>query len=182
MSTLTTVVTEFIQEFQEGAKLMREGLAEQREEANQESESQLAGTFMHIAKSLIKRSSNQDEEPYDPVRLDDEFELESYLPETPRPTDLRVTNDSPTQHTQHNSITAELLAGARALSFADRHIFELNLSDLLDKSTQYKKNWLLNVIAARQRFERQQATFEGIQTLSIANSKLVKWITTGRAS
>jgi len=80
------------------------------------------------------------------------------------------------------SITAELLAGARALSLADRHHFELNLSDLLDKSTQYKKNWLLNVIAARQRFERQQAHFEGILTLSIANSKLIKWMTTGRAS
>jgi len=81
-----------------------------------------------------------------------------------------------------HSITAELLAGARALSLADRHHFDLNLSDLLDKSTQYKRNWLLNVIAARQRFERQQATFEGIQTLSIANSKLIKWMTTGRAS
>jgi len=37
----------------------------------------------------------------------------------------------------NNSITAELLAGARALSIADRHHFDLNLSDLLDKSTQY---------------------------------------------
>jgi len=80
------------------------------------------------------------------------------------------------------SITAELLAGARALSIADRHHFDLNLSDLLDKSTQCKRNWLLNVIAARQRHERQQANFEGIQTLSIANSKLIKWMTTGRAS
>jgi len=78
--------------------------------------------------------------------------------------------------------TAELLAGARALSIADRHHFDLNLSDLLDKSTQHKRNWLLNVIAARQRFERQQANYEGIQTLSIANSKLIKWMTTGRAS
>jgi len=79
-------------------------------------------------------------------------------------------------------ITAELLAGAWALSFADRHHFELNLSELLDKSTQCKRNWLLNVIAAKQRFERQQANFEGIQTLSIANSKLIKWMTTGQAS
>jgi len=81
-----------------------------------------------------------------------------------------------------NSITAELLVGARALSLADRHHFDLNLSDLLDKSTQCKKNWLLDVIAARQRFERQQANFEGIQTLSIANAKLIKSMTTGRAS
>jgi len=79
------------------------------------------------------------------------------------------------------SITAELLAGARALSLADRHHFNLNLSDFLDKSTQHKRNWLLNVIAARQRFERQQANFEGIQTISIANSKLIKWMT-GQAS
>jgi len=85
-------------------------------------------------------------------------------------------------HFLRESTTAELLAGARALSFADRHHFELNLSDLLDKSTQHKKNWLLNVIAARQRFERQQANFEGIQTLSITNSKLIKWMTIGRAS
>jgi len=80
---------------------------------------------------------------------------------------------------QLDSITAELLAGARALSLADRHHFDLNLSDLLDKSTQCKRKWLLNVIAARKRFERQQADFEGIQTLSIAISKLIKWMTTG---
>jgi len=54
-----------------------------------------------------------------------------------------------------DSITAELLAGARALSLADRHHFKLNLSDLLDKLTQHKRNWLLNVVAARQRLERQ---------------------------
>jgi len=52
-------------------------------------------------------------------------------------------------------VTAELLAGAPSLSLADRHHFELNLSDLLDKSMQCKRNWLLNVIVARQRFERQ---------------------------
>jgi len=80
------------------------------------------------------------------------------------------------------SITAKLLAGARALSLSDRHHFDLNLSDLLDKSTQCKRNWLLNVIAARQRFERQHANFEGIQILSIANSKLIKCMTAGRAS
>jgi len=61
-----------------------------------------------------------------------------------------------------HSITAELLAGAWALSLADRHHFELNLSDLLDKSIQHKRNWLLNVVAVRQRSERQQANFEGI--------------------
>jgi len=83
---------------------------------------------------------------------------------------------------REDCITAELLAGAQALSLADRHHFELNLSDLLDKSTQCKKSWLLNVVAARQRFERQQANFEGIQTLStlVTNSKLIKWMTTGR--
>jgi len=81
----------------------------------------------------------------------------------------------PVEKIKRTSITAELLAGARALSLADRHHFELNLSDLLDKSMQYKRNWLLNVIAARQRFERQQANFEGNQTPSIANSKLIKW-------
>jgi len=55
------------------------------------------------------------------------------------------------------SIAAKMLAGARALRFADRDHFNLNLTDLLDKSTQCKKNWLLNVLAARQRNERQQA-------------------------
>jgi len=78
-----------------------------------------------------------------------------------------MSGERQTGHRLGASVTAELLAGARALSLADRHHFELNLSDLLDKSTQYKKNWLLNVIAARQRFERQQANFEGIQTLSV---------------
>jgi len=50
-----------------------------------------------------------------------------------------------------NSIAAELLVGAGALSLADRCHLELNLSDLLDKSTQHKRNWLLNVLAARRR-------------------------------
>jgi len=72
------------------------------------------------------------------------------------------------------SVTAELLAGAQALSLADRHHFDLNLSDLLDMSTQHKRNLLLNVIAARQRSERQHANFEGMQTLSVAHSKLIK--------
>jgi len=80
------------------------------------------------------------------------------------------------------SVTAELLAGVRALSLADRHHFNLNLSDLLDKSMQHKRNWLLNVIAAGQRHERHQANFDGTQNLSIANSKLIKWMTTGWAS
>jgi len=83
---------------------------------------------------------------------------------------------------QASSITAELLAGAWASSLVDRHHFDLNLSDLLDKSTQCKRNWLLNVIAARQRCERQQANFEGTQNLSIVNSKLIQQMTTGRAS
>jgi len=39
-----------------------------------------------------------------------------------------------------NSIAAELLVGAGALSLADRCHLELNLSDLLDKSTQHKRN------------------------------------------
>jgi len=72
------------------------------------------------------------------------------------------------------SITAELLAGAHVLSLADRHHFELNLADLLDKSTQCKRNWPLNVVAARQRYERQQAHCGGLQTRSVANSKLIK--------
>ena len=35
---------------------------------------------------------------------------------------------------------------------------------------------------ARQRFERQQANFAGIQTLSVAKSRLIKWMAAGRAS
>jgi len=80
------------------------------------------------------------------------------------------------------SLTAELLEDARALILADRHHFEPNLQDFLDKFTQHKKNGLLNVTAARKRLERQQATFEGIQTLSTANSKLIKQMATGRAA
>jgi len=83
------------------------------------------------------------------------------------------------------SIAAELLVGAHALSLADRHHFELNLSDLLNKSTQHKKNWLLCSTfwhSGKGRCERQQATHDGIQTLSAASSKLIKWMTMGRAS
>jgi len=46
------------------------------------------------------------------------------------------------------SVAAEFLAGAPALSLADRLHFELHLSDLLDKSIKHKRNWLLNVMAA----------------------------------
>jgi len=79
-------------------------------------------------------------------------------------------------------ITAELLVGARALSLADRHHFKLNTSDLLDEFTQCKRNWLLDVLAVRQRHEPQQANFDDIQTLSTANYKLIKCMTDGRAS
>jgi len=88
----------------------------------------------------------------------------------------------PLEAWKSHSGTAELLVGARALSHADKHRFEFNLSDLLDKSIQCKKNWLLNVLAAKQRFERQQVNCDGICNLSTANSKLIKWMTTGRAS
>ena len=71
------------------------------------------------------------------------------------------------------NINAELLGSAQALSFADRDHFELNLAGLLDKSMQHKRNCVPNLIAARQRLERQQTNFEDIQTLSIANSKLM---------
>ena len=40
------------------------------------------------------------------------------------------------------SITAEVLTGAHALSLADGYHFELNLADLLDKSTQCKSKVL----------------------------------------
>jgi len=76
-------------------------------------------------------------------------------------------------------VTAELLEGARALSISDRHHFELNLTDLLGKATQCKRNWLLNVLAAEQLYQMQQTNFDGIQTISIANSRLIKWMAAG---
>ena len=82
----------------------------------------------------------------------------------------------------NNSITDELLAGAKALPLADRHHFDINLIDLMEKSTQYKKHWLLNVIAARKRHERQQDAQLERQTISMATSKILKWMATGRAS
>jgi len=82
----------------------------------------------------------------------------------------------------NNSIAAKLLVGARALPFSGRHHFDLNVTDLLDKSTQHRRNWLLNVLAAQQRHERQQAAHAGMQTAAIANSQLTKWMATGRAS
>jgi hypothetical protein len=81
-----------------------------------------------------------------------------------------------------DSITDELLAGARALPFADRHHFDHNLLDLLGKSLQFKKNWLLNVQAARKRYDRVHSTNAGLQAESRARSKLLKWMATGRAS
>ena len=92
---------------------------------------------------------------------------------------FETSNNNSARIKSLSCVTVELLAGALALCLADRHHFDLNLSDLLHKSTQDKKNWLFNVIAARQRFERQQATFEGIRTLSTANSKLTKWMAAG---
>ena len=85
------------------------------------------------------------------------------------------------QRLNHN-ITDELLVGAGALPLADRHHFDHNLVELLEKSTQYKKNWLLNVLAAKQRQARRQAATLEEQTLSLANSKLLKWMATGRAT
>mgnify|MGYP000319847427 CR=1 FL=1 len=72
------------------------------------------------------------------------------------------------------SIAAELMAGARALSLANRHHFVFNLSGTLDKFTQCKQNQLLNVLAAKQRFEMQQINCDDTQTLSPTNSKLIR--------
>jgi len=72
------------------------------------------------------------------------------------------------------SITEESLAGAQMLPFADRHHFELNLTDLLDQSTQCKKQWLLYAMAVTQRHERQQAANAGLQAVSVVTSKLLK--------
>jgi len=49
-----------------------------------------------------------------------------------------------------------MLAGARALPvlFASRHHFNINFTNLLDKSTQDKKNWLLD---SKKKCKRQQA-------------------------
>jgi len=80
------------------------------------------------------------------------------------------------------SITDELLIGAGALPLADRHHFDHNLIELLDKSTPCKKNWLLNVLPTKQRQARRQAAALEEQTLSLANSKLLKWMATGRAT
>ena len=82
----------------------------------------------------------------------------------------------------NDSITDELLAGAMALPLADRLHFDHNLMNLLRISTQYKKNWLLNVRAARQRHAQRQAQDAVVQADSMALSKLLKWIATGRAS
>ena len=82
----------------------------------------------------------------------------------------------------NGSITDELLASARALPFADRHHFDHNILDLLGKSLQFKKNWLLNVQAARKRYDRVHSANAGLQAESRARSKLLKWMATGRAS
>ena len=83
--------------------------------------------------------------------------------------------------TMEISITEEMLAGARALPFADRYHFEDNLIDLLNKNLKFKQSWLLNVQAARQRYDRQNNQEVAQQTVSRARSKLLKWIATGRA-
>ena len=63
-----------------------------------------------------------------------------------------------------SSITAEMLAGTPALCLADRHHFKLNLSDLLDKSMQCKRNWFLNVIAATQLWRHPNSLCSQFQT------------------
>jgi len=74
------------------------------------------------------------------------------------------------------SVTAELMAGVQALSLADRHHFKLSQHNA--RGTGFS----MSLQSDNERFERQQANFEGIQTLSIANSKLIKWMTTGQAA
>jgi len=48
------------------------------------------------------------------------------------------------------SIAIALLSGARAPPGANRHCFNLYLTDVFDKSTECQKRWLVNVIASQQ--------------------------------
>jgi len=75
----------------------------------------------------------------------------------------------------NNNMAVELLTGAWAVFLADGHHFDLNLTDLLDQSTQYKKNWLFNIIAVSKGVkDKMLLTKAFIHTASIANSKLIK--------
>ena len=99
--------------------------------------------------------------------------------------DVKHRSKRPRHHAMlrqlNDSITDELLTGAMALPLADRFHFDHNLMNLLRMSTQYKKDWLLNVRAARERYARRLAQDAVVQAESMATSKLLKWMATGRA-
>ena len=52
----------------------------------------------------------------------------------------------------------------------------VNLLALLDKPFTYQKNWLANVITARQHYHRIQTNDATLQTISREQSYLLKWI------
>jgi hypothetical protein len=74
---------------------------------------------------------------------------------------------------------------------SDHHHFSHCLLSLISRSTEYKQAWYLNVTAARDRQLRRQAEADAnhadqaaahaaAQAASITNSRLIRWLETGR--
>jgi len=101
MQTLSTTVTDFIQEVRTAVKAIHEDSSQRNREAGR----QLASSFLQVAKSLV---SNEREHPNDPVTLDD-FEFESFLPRTP-------TNDSPTDFSSNKPATYNMVHQHKTLA------------------------------------------------------------------
>ena len=80
----------------------------------------------------------------------------------------------------HSEITREYLQGHDTLLPSDRHHLRHNLANILSKTIEFKKAWLVNITTARQRMIRIQQHDEERNTKSRETSTLIRWFKTGR--
>ena len=79
-----------------------------------------------------------------------------------------------------DEILAEWVQGPHDLPARDRHHFSLPLLDLINRSTKYKKAWLHNVHAARQRQVRRASQDLELDTTTPERQAILNWMRTGR--
>ncbi|MCA1800669.1 MAG: hypothetical protein LC650_05195 [Actinobacteria bacterium] len=80
----------------------------------------------------------------------------------------------------NNQIIREYTKGQDDLLPADRHHLRHNIVHLLQKPTDFKKAWLVNITTARQRKLRIQHNDNERITTSKATSRLIQWMKTNR--
>ena len=76
----------------------------------------------------------------------------------------------------HQAIILHYSKGIANLLPGDRHHMRLPIPTLLSRHLNYKKNWLTNVVYARQRFKRIQQRDNELNTISDEEQAIMTWM------